>query len=167
MLEAPGVAAIPHCILTDPNDIVRYEGMPGCLAAPNRIAFWTNTNDLLSAGRPRHIVSAEMKSASQFALLLTTVPDLKTARALAKSALRGRLIACANIIPRVESHYWWKKRTEMTAEHLLILKTRKSQISSLEKMVIKRHPYETPELLVLKPFSGTAKYLGWLGANCG
>ena len=48
--------------------------------------------------------SSTMKPATKFAAVLVTAPDLKTARALARAALQARLIACANLIPKIESH---------------------------------------------------------------
>ncbi len=67
-----------------------------------------------------------MKTA-QFYIVLVTAPNLKTARKLAKAALELRLVACANIVPRVESHYWWQGKIESAAEVLLILKTTAAQ----------------------------------------
>jgi uncharacterized protein involved in tolerance to divalent cations len=64
-----------------------------------------------------------MKPAAKFAIVLVTAPDLKTARALAKAALSARLIACANLVPKIESHYRWQGKIESSAEVLLILKT--------------------------------------------
>ncbi|HSY17277.1 MAG TPA: divalent-cation tolerance protein CutA [Candidatus Acidoferrales bacterium] len=107
-----------------------------------------------------------MKSAAQFSLVLVTAPDLKTARALAKAALKARLIACANLIPRLESHYWWEGRIESGKEVLLLLKTPKSRLAALEKLVLTRHPYDTPEFLVLPLSAGSKKYLAWLAASC-
>jgi periplasmic divalent cation tolerance protein len=107
-----------------------------------------------------------LKSAAQFSLVLVTAPDLKTARALAKAALKARLIACANLIPRLESHYWWEGRIESGKEVLLLLKTPKSRLAALEKLVLTRHPYDTPEFLVLPLSAGSKKYLAWLAASC-
>ena len=62
-----------------------------------------------------------MKSTHAHALILVTAPDLKTARALAKAALTARLIACANLVPKIESHYWWQgkiQRTRPAPSHL-------------------------------------------------
>lgn len=105
-----------------------------------------------------------MKSATTFAIVLVTAPDLKTARALAKAALSARLIACANLIPKIESHYWWRRKIESGAEVLLILKTQKSKLAALEKLVLARHPYDTPEFLVLPLSAGNKRYLDWLAA---
>jgi periplasmic divalent cation tolerance protein len=107
-----------------------------------------------------------MKSAAKSALVLVTAPDLKTARALARAALAARLIACANLVPKIESHYWWQGKIESAAEVLLVLKTQKSRLDALEKLILARHPYDTPEFLVLPLNAGSQKYLDWLAANC-
>jgi periplasmic divalent cation tolerance protein len=106
-----------------------------------------------------------MKPAIKFAIVLVTTPDLKTARALAKAALSARLIACANLVPKIESHYRWQGKIESSPEVLLILKTRKSKLAALEKLVLARHPYDTPEFLVLPVSAGNKKYLDWLAQN--
>jgi periplasmic divalent cation tolerance protein len=100
--------------------------------------------------------------ASKFAIVLVTVPDLKTARRLARSALQKRLIACANIIPKIESHYRWQGKKESGEESLLLLKLPRSKLGELEKWVLARHPYGTPEFLVLPLRSGSKEYLNWL-----
>ncbi|HAO79834.1 MAG TPA: divalent-cation tolerance protein CutA [Verrucomicrobia subdivision 3 bacterium] len=107
-----------------------------------------------------------MKPAAKFAIVLVTAPDLKIARALAKAALQAKLIACANLVPKIESHYWWQEKIESSAEVLLILKTQKSRLAALEKLVLAQHPYDTPEFLVLPLVAGSKKYLAWLAAVC-
>ena len=107
-----------------------------------------------------------MKPAAKFAVVLVTAPDLKTARKLAKAALAARLIACANLIPKVESHYWWRGKIESGAEVLLVLKTTKSKLAALEKLIMAKHPYDTPEFLVLSLTAGSRKYLAWLADGC-
>jgi periplasmic divalent cation tolerance protein len=106
-----------------------------------------------------------MKTALKFALVLVTAPNLKIARGLARSALSARLIACANLIPKIESHYWWREKIESSAEVLLVLKTQKAKLAALEKLVLARHPYETPEFVVLPLSAGNKKYLNWLAEN--
>ena len=106
-----------------------------------------------------------MKSAERFSIVLSTAPDLKTARALARAALQARLIGCANLIPKIESHYWWQGKIESDAEVLLVLKTQKSKLAALEKLVLAQHPYDTPEFIVLPLSAGNKKYLAWLAAS--
>jgi periplasmic divalent cation tolerance protein len=106
-----------------------------------------------------------MKSAGKFSIVLATAPDLKTARALAKAALKLKLIACANLIPKIESHFWWQGKIESGAEVLLVLKTQKSKLAALEKLILANHPYATPEFLALPLSAGGKKYLDWLAAS--
>jgi periplasmic divalent cation tolerance protein len=108
-----------------------------------------------------------MKPAARFAIVLVTAPNLKTARALARAALSARLIACANLVPKIESHYWWQGKIESGTEVLMIFKTTKSRLTALEKLLLAKHPYDTPEILALPPQSGTEKYLAWLDKSCG
>jgi len=108
-----------------------------------------------------------MKSASKFAVVLVTAPDMKVARKLARAALEARLIACANLIPKIESHYWWRGKIQSGRETLLLLKTANTRLVELEKLILAWHPYNTPEFVVLTLDAGSERYLGWLKRNCG
>ena len=103
-----------------------------------------------------------MKATSRHQLVFVTAPDLKTARKLAKAALEARLIACANLVPRIESHYWWQGKLESSKEVLMVMKTTKARLAALEKLVVDIHPYDTPEFVVLPFTGGNARYLAWL-----
>ena len=103
-----------------------------------------------------------MKPATKFAVVLVTAPNLKIARALARATLQARLIACANLVPKIESHYWWHEKIEFGAEVLLVLKTTKPKLAALEKLVLAKHPYDTPEFIVLPLSAGSKRYLDWL-----
>ena len=103
-----------------------------------------------------------MKAAKTFLIVLVTAPDLKVARQLAQAALKARLIACANLVPKLESHYWWKGKIEKSAEVLLIMKTTRARLAALEKLIVAKHPYDTPEFLVLPLMAGNARYLEWI-----
>lgn len=103
-----------------------------------------------------------MKSARRFAIVLVTAPSLKTARSLARAALDARLVACANLIPKLESHYWWRDKLERSNEILILFKTTRTKLAALEKLVLARHPYDTPEVIALPLDSGTPRYLDWI-----
>jgi periplasmic divalent cation tolerance protein len=106
-----------------------------------------------------------MKSARRFAIVLVTAPSLKTARALARSALDARLVACANLIPKLESHYWWQGKLERSNEVLILFKTTRTKLTALERLVLARHPYDTPEVIALPLDSGTPRYLDWITSS--
>jgi periplasmic divalent cation tolerance protein len=100
-------------------------------------------------------------------VVLVTAPDLKVARRLARAALHARLVACANLVPKIESHYRWHGRIESSAEVLLILKTTRLRLGALEKLVLANHPYGTPEFLVFSLGAGNRRYLKWITDSVG
>ena len=106
-----------------------------------------------------------MKSARQIAIVFVTAPDLRVARRIAKTLLKARLAACVNILPRIESRYWWKRKIESGAEVLMIIKTVQPKLAALESTVLKNHPYETPEVISFSLQSANSNYLAWLVNN--
>jgi len=105
-----------------------------------------------------------MKKSSHVIVLVTT-PEMKTARMLAATALEARLVACANLIPKIESHYWWQGKIESSTEVLILFKTTKVRLKALEKLVVDKHPYQTPEIIVLPITGGNGRYLDWLSKS--
>jgi periplasmic divalent cation tolerance protein len=103
-----------------------------------------------------------MAHASKLLIVLVTTPNRQVARSLAKAALESRLIACANILPGIESHYWWQGRITSGKEMLLLLKTSPRHVKRLEKLILGKHPYDTPEFIALSITEGSKAYLKWL-----
>lgn len=106
-----------------------------------------------------------MKRTAHHILVLVTAPNLEVARSLARLALEARLVACANMIPQIESHYWWQGKLEQSAEVLLVMKTTRPRLKALESIVLKNHPYDTAEFVVLPIQAGSARYLDWVTAS--
>jgi periplasmic divalent cation tolerance protein len=108
-----------------------------------------------------------MQSSDRFLTVFVTAPDISTARKLARATLTGHLAACANLIPKIESHYRWRGKIESSAEVLIVFKTTKAKLRALEKLVIAKHPYDTPEFIVLPIAGGNRRYLDWIAASVG
>ncbi|MFN0242043.1 MAG: divalent-cation tolerance protein CutA [Planctomycetota bacterium] len=105
------------------------------------------------------------ESADAPRLVLTTAPDLDTARRLAQELVAERLAACASLVPGVESVYRWNGAVESAREILLVVKTTSGRIGDLERWLARAHPYEVPELVVLDPAHVGAAYASWLAAE--
>ena len=90
---------------------------------------------------------------------------MSVARKLAGGALKARLVACVNLVPRMESRYWWQGKIERSAEVLLILKTTAARVAKLERYILAAHPYDTPEFLVVKLDQGSGAYLDWISCS--
>lgn len=104
-----------------------------------------------------------MRTAAQFSMVWVTAPDRKTAGRLAQAALSARLVACANLIPGIESHYWWQGKLTRSQEVLIVFKTSRSSVKALETLVLELHPYDTPEIIEVSLSRGTPRYLDWIG----
>jgi periplasmic divalent cation tolerance protein len=109
--------------------------------------------------------AAPMKSGKQLAIVLVTAPEMKTARKLAKAALTSRLAACVNLVPKLESHFWWQGKIDVAAEVLMIFKTSIPRLWLLEQLVLGQHPYDTPEFVVLPVTAATELYEEWWRAS--
>lgn len=103
-----------------------------------------------------------MKTTRLHCMVWVTVPDRPTARKLAKAVLESRSAACVNIVPGVESHYWWKGKIEKSGELWLVMKTVQARLAELERVVKQEHPYETPEFVVTTLKAGNERYLTWI-----
>src|SRR6185369_5712802 len=103
-----------------------------------------------------------MMAPALFQIAFVTAPELKTARVLAEASLQSRLAACANLIPKIESHYWWQGKLESSAEVLILFKTTKTKLKAIEKLIVDQHPYDTPEFIVLPITKGNRRYLDWV-----
>lgn len=98
-------------------------------------------------------------------LVLSTFPDLESARQIGTLLVDAQLVACINLIPCVESIYRWEGKLNSEAEVLGIMKTSNPMLPELERRLTKEHPYEVPEFLVLGPESGSKTYLDWISQS--
>ncbi|CAI5498285.1 unnamed protein product [Closterium sp. Naga37s-1] len=94
-----------------------------------------------------------------------TVPNKETGQKLAASLVGAKLAACVNRVPGVESTYWWEGKIETDNEELLIVKTRRALLPSIQEHLKGNHPYDVPELIALPIVGGSEAYLKWLHDN--
>jgi periplasmic divalent cation tolerance protein len=106
-----------------------------------------------------------MMNQESLRLVLVTFPDLEKARQVGTSLIESQLAACVNLLPAVESIYRWQGQIEQTAEVLAIFKTTAHAIAAFEARLTALHPYEVPEIIVLKPEQVAASYARWVGES--
>jgi periplasmic divalent cation tolerance protein len=95
-------------------------------------------------------------------VVLVTAPNREEAARLAEMLVGARLAACVQILPEMESVYWWDGAVRREPEHLLIVKTTAGRFATLEREVRALHSYETPEIIALPVTEASAPYLAWL-----
>ena len=102
------------------------------------------------------------QSVGQVLVILVTVANQKEAIRIGEGMVHAKLVACANIIPGIQSIYRWKGKVVKAQEALLILKSTRPRYHALEKAIKAMHTYETPEIIALPVKEGLDQYIGWV-----
>jgi len=100
-----------------------------------------------------------------YIVVLITAKDPEEAQKIAKALVKRRQAACINIVPAVNSHFWWKDKLEATDESLLIVKTKEALLPEVIKSVKKIHSYRLPEIIALPIIGGSRDYLEWIDSE--
>ncbi|MCU1297959.1 MAG: CutA1 divalent ion tolerance protein [Acidobacteriaceae bacterium] len=95
-------------------------------------------------------------------LVLTTAGSAEEARKIAHTLVEGKLAACVNIVPQIQSVYRWQGKTEEAQEWLLIIKTTDAAFERVKDAIKKMHSYEVPECIAVEIENGSPEYLNWI-----
>jgi len=87
--------------------------------------------------------------------------DAVEARLIGKILVEERLAACVNILPHMESWYFWEGKLENAQEAVLLAKTRSGLQDRLLHRVKEIHSYSSPCILFLPITGGLPAYLEW------
>jgi periplasmic divalent cation tolerance protein len=98
-------------------------------------------------------------------VVMLTAGSREEAARLAEMLVGARLAACVQILPEMESVYWWEGAIQREPEHLLLAKTTAARFGALEREVRALHSYETPEIVALPVTAVSAPYLEWLAGS--
>lgn len=100
-----------------------------------------------------------------FIVVLVTVRNKQEAEKIARELLEEKLIACANVVGPVSSHFHWDGKVEQAEEFLVLLKSRGDLFEKLSERVTALHSYEVPEVLAVPVVAGSKGYLDWLAKS--
>jgi periplasmic divalent cation tolerance protein len=100
-----------------------------------------------------------------FSLIYVTFPDDETALSVGRAVVSERLAACANILGRILSVYWWDGRINEEGEVALLFKTRADLSALLIDRVRALHPYTCPCIVSVPIGDGNPAFLEWLAAE--
>jgi periplasmic divalent cation tolerance protein len=95
-------------------------------------------------------------------VLLITTDSRDQADIIARSLLDARKVACVNIVPQVDSLFWWEGKVDSARECLLIAKTKPSVLDEVITLVKRIHSYDVPEIIALPILGGNEDYLKWV-----
>lgn len=99
---------------------------------------------------------------TNYIVVFITSKDTEEAQKIAQTLLKRRQAACVNIVPEVDSHFWWQNKLDSSRESLLIVKTKESLLPDIINTVKKIHSYSVPEITALPISGGNQDYLDWI-----
>lgn len=98
-------------------------------------------------------------------LVYITCKDHEQAKQIGEHLLNKRLCGCINIIPGMQSVYFWPPKQnvfERGDEVVLIVKTLEAKYDAVEKETLKIHSYTNPCILSIPVTHVSKKYYDWL-----
>jgi periplasmic divalent cation tolerance protein len=98
-------------------------------------------------------------------LIYITASSDEEARTIARTLVEERLAACANILGRIGSVYWWENELQEDDEVALIVKSTDALVPRIVERVKALHSYDCPCVVALPIAAGNAAFLDWIGAE--
>lgn len=98
-------------------------------------------------------------------LVITNLPDRKSAETLASALIERRVAACVNVMSPCRSVFRWQGVVEHAEEHPVFAKTPADRYADLQKVIRELHPYELPEVIAVRVEAGLPAYLEWVAAE--
>lgn len=99
---------------------------------------------------------------SKYVVVLVTAKDVQEAQKIAKELLDAKLVACANLVPEIQSFFLWKGKMDEASEVLVVLKTQRELVAKVTAKVRSLHSYNVPEVIALPIVAGNEDYLNWI-----
>jgi len=98
----------------------------------------------------------------KYTIIFSTCANKKEAEKIAGALIKKKLVACVNIIDKIESVFWWQGKADRAKEALLVIKSRQSKLDKIIGLVKSLHSYQVPEIIAVPVIGGNKAYLEWI-----
>ena len=102
---------------------------------------------------------------TELLLVMTSLPDMEAAKALARGLIDANLAACVQLQSGVQSIYRWEGRACEEQEVVLVAKTTAAQWPAISAFIKQNHPYDVPEIIAQPITHSHADYARWVMAE--
>ena len=102
---------------------------------------------------------------TELLLVMTSLPDIEVAKALARRLIEANLAACVQLQPGVQSIYQWEGRICEEQEVVLVAKTTAKQWSAISTYIKQNHSYDVPEIIAQPITHSHTDYARWVIAE--
>ena len=90
-----------------------------------------------------------------------TSGSLDEARKVSRYLVQERLVACAQIVPWIESVFMWNNKLDTVQESKIVLKTRLDLYDKIKEIIEQNCSYEVPEITWVRIDGGNKDYMDW------
>lgn len=102
---------------------------------------------------------------SEFIEVHWTSGSLDEARKISRYLVQERFVACAQIVPWIESIYMWNNRLETAQESKIVMKTRREHYEKIKEIILQNCQYEVPEITYTHIDGINEQYQEWLSST--
>ncbi len=102
---------------------------------------------------------------AEVALIYAVFPTAGEGHDVCRKLLEERLVACANRMPMVISHFRWEGEIEAKEEHPVIFKTAPAKADAVIKRIAALHRYEVPAVVQLSVGPALLAFADWVAAE--
>lgn len=99
---------------------------------------------------------------TQFIEIHWTSGSIDEARKISRYLVQERLVACAQIIPWIESIFMWNNQEDTVQESKITFKTRLEHYDKIKRVIEENCSYEVPEITYTHIDGGNEAYMHWL-----
>ena len=97
-----------------------------------------------------------------FIVIYCTVPNKNEGKDIARALVKHQIVACVNIIDKIESVFSWDGEMMEEKEALMIIKTKKELFADVNRVIQKLHSYNVPEVIAIPIIEADEIYLKWI-----
>jgi periplasmic divalent cation tolerance protein len=102
---------------------------------------------------------------TELLLVMTSLPDIEVAKALARRLIDANLAACVQLQPGMQSIYQWEGRICEEQEVVLVAKTTSGRWNAISDYIKQNHPYDVPEIIAQPITHSHTDYARWVIAE--
>lgn len=94
-----------------------------------------------------------------------TSDSLEEARDIAKALVKKKWVACANILPHVDSFYLWDDKLQEDKEVKVFFKTKDPYFARVRDYIIEHAHYDVPEISKILIADANPDYIAWMSEH--
>ncbi len=99
------------------------------------------------------------------ALIYAVFPTAGEGHDACRTLLQERLVACANRLPMIISHFRWEGEVQSREEHPVIFKTSPAEAEEAMKRIAELHRYDVPAIIRLSSESAYKPFADWVASE--